>query len=113
MSYQYKRAGVCVVVCDICGDFSGIGDRHWHEMPQRSSERSIHLCPTCRRGAVWCPAHQQYHRPEVFHRRPCVDCGGLFTSIVRDEVVRCRSCRRATGDDPPQLRRVGGRDDGH
>jgi hypothetical protein len=100
MSYQFKRADVQVVVCDICGDFSWVSNRDWREMPQRTGEQPIHLCRACQRVAVWCPAHQQYHLPDVFHRRACVDCGGLFTSVVRDAITRCPSCRRMAGDDP-------------
>jgi hypothetical protein len=102
MSYDSKRGDVRVVICDICGDFSWIGDRHWREMPQHTSEQPIHLCLACRPVAVWCPAHQQYHLPDTFHRHACVDCGGLFTSVVRDALTRCPSCRRAVGDVPAQ-----------
>ena len=98
MSYQYKRADVYVVVCDICSDFSYIGDQHWRMMPQGSAEHPIHLCATCQRVALWCPTHAQYHLPDTLHRRACVDCGGLFTSIVRDAIIRCPACRRNTGD---------------
>jgi uncharacterized protein with PIN domain len=98
MSYQYKRADVRVVVCDMCGDFSWIGDRHWREMPERSGEQPIHLCRACQHVALWCSAHQEYHRPDMFHRRACVDCGGLFTSIVREALTRCPACRRAVSD---------------
>jgi uncharacterized protein YlaI len=100
MSYQYKRADVQVVVCDICDDFSWIGDRHWRAMPQSNAACPIHLCPKCQRAAKWCPAHQQYHLADTFHRRACIDCGGLFTSIVRDAITRCPACRRAAGDGP-------------
>ena len=106
MSYQYKRADVRVVVCDICSDFSWIGDRNWRAMPESSPESPIHLCPKCQRVAVWCPAHKQYHLPDALHRRACVDCGGLFTSVVRNGITRCPSCRRAAGesaaDTPPR-----------
>jgi hypothetical protein len=100
MSYQYKRADVVVVVCDVCGDFSWIGDRHWRVAPHSTIDQPIHLCKSCQRLAMWCPAHQQYHRPDAFHRCACVDCGGLFTSTVRDEIIRCPSCRRVMGDNP-------------
>ncbi|MFL5802558.1 MAG: hypothetical protein ACJ8CR_12565 [Roseiflexaceae bacterium] len=111
MSYEYKRPDVQVVVCDLCGDFSWISDRHWREMPQRTGEQPIHLCQICQRVAVWCPAHQQYHLLDAFHRRGCVDCGGLFTSVVRDQITRCPSCRRAAGDQPaqPAQREIGRR----
>src|SRR4026208_1296522 len=63
MSYQYKRADVCVVVCNICGDFSWVGDNRWRTMPESTSEQPIHLCKTCQCAALWCSAHQQYHLP--------------------------------------------------
>src|SRR5947208_13294388 len=100
MSYQFKRPTVQVVVCDICDDFSWVGDRRWRTMPQSTIEKPIHLCRTCESVAVWCAVHQQYHLPDVFHRRACINCGGLFTSVVRDEITRCPSCRRAAGDYP-------------
>lgn len=102
MSYDMKGTDVHVVICDICSDFSWIGDHDWHVMPHRSGEEVIHLCRPCRRVAVWCPAHQQYHLPDAFHRQPCIDCGGLFTSIVQDVITRCPSCRRAATDYPAQ-----------
>jgi uncharacterized protein with PIN domain len=95
MSYQYKRADTYVVVCDICGSFSWMSNRHWREMPQRVGNQPVHLCPTCRPTAVWCAEHQQYHLPDVLHRRPCADCGGLFTSVVREQFTRCPACRRS------------------
>jgi protein-arginine kinase activator protein McsA len=105
MSYQYKRADICVVVCDTCGDFSWVSDNRWHEMPHGSSAAPIHLCQACRRHALWCSAHQQYHLPDTFHRQHCRDCGGLFTSVARDRLTRCPSCRRAAGEDPAPIAR--------
>jgi hypothetical protein len=101
MSYQYKRADVCVVVCDICGSFSWCSDRHWREMPKGTS-KPIHLCQACQPLAVWCESHQAYHLPDAFHRCACADCGGLFTSIVGRGLTRCPSCHRAAGDQPLQ-----------
>ena len=102
MSYQYKRVDIRVVVCDTCGGFSWMSDRRWRRMPHDSGAAPIHLCQTCQRHALWCQAHQQYHLPEVFHRQACSDCGGLFTSVVRDTLTRCPSCRRVVGADTPQ-----------
>src|SRR5262245_32287838 len=102
MSYEMKGSDVHVVVCDICGDYSWIGDHNWRTMPGGTGEQSIHLCQPCRRVAVWCSGHHQYHLPDAFHRQPCIDCGGLFTSVVRDAITRCPSCRRAAGDYPAQ-----------
>jgi hypothetical protein len=101
MSFQYKRADVCVVVCDICADFSWVGDSRWRTMPHSTSERPIHLCKRCQCIALWCPEHDQYHLPEAFHRCHCIDCGGLFTSVVSRAITRCPSCRRLAGDDLP------------
>ena len=101
MSYQYKRADVCVVVCNICGDFSWVGDRHWRKMPESTSEQPIHLCLTCQNVALWCSAHQQYHLPAALHRCACADCGGLFTSVMADAITRCPSCRRVAGGSLP------------
>jgi hypothetical protein len=98
MSYQTRPSGDHVVACDLCGDFSGIYNRDWREMPQRIGGQPAHLCRACRRMAIWCQTHQQYHQPDVFHRRGCADCGGLFTSIVREQITRCPSCRRAAGE---------------
>lgn len=100
MSYQYKRADTRVVVCDLCGNFSWVSNRNWREMPQRADNQPVHLCPACHPVAIWCPTHQQYHLPDVFHRRACVDCGGLFTSIVREQITRCPACRRSVGAYP-------------
>jgi len=107
MSYQYKRADVQVVACDLCGDFSWVGDRHWHKTAQSTVKQPMHLCERCQHVAVWCLVHQQYHRPDAFHRCACVDCGGLFTSIVRDELTRCPSCRRIAGDFPARAAPAG------
>lgn len=102
MSYQYKRPDTQVVVCDACSDFSWVSDPQWRPTQQSSAEHPLHLCPKCWHVAIWCLAHQQYHLPDVFHRRACVDCGGLFTSVVRDAIIRCPSCRRLAGDLPTQ-----------
>jgi hypothetical protein len=109
MSYQYKRPDACVVVCDICGDFSWNSDPNWRAMPGGTST-PIHLCQVCRPFAIWCEAHRQYHLPDAFHRQPCVDCGGLFTSTVSHMLTRCPACRRAAGEQPvlappPHIRR--------
>ncbi len=109
MSYQYKRTDVSVVVCDICGDFSWVSDRHWRAMPESTSEKPIHLCQGCQNVALWCAMHQQYHLPQTFHRCACVDCGGLFTSVVADAIIRCPACRRLAGDtipsaEPPDMK---------
>jgi hypothetical protein len=101
MSYQYKRADVCVVVCNICSDFSWVGDPQWRKMAQSTDAQPIHLCKACRRVALWCPAHLQYHLPEALHRCACADCGGLFTSVVADAITRCPSCRRTAGNNVP------------
>ena len=101
MSYQYKRADVCVVVCNICSDFSWVGDSRWRTMPQSTSEQPIHLCKKCQCVALWCSAHQQYHLPHIFHRCACIDCGGLFTSVVADAITRCPSCRRIAAPSVP------------
>jgi hypothetical protein len=97
MSFQYKRADVRVVVCDICDDFSWAGDSRWRTMPHSTSEHPIHLCKICQCVALWCSAHQQYHLPNALHRCGCADCGGLFTSVVADAITRCPSCYRAAG----------------
>lgn len=106
MSLECKRGEPRLVICDSCGDYSWCGDHSWRLMPHSTVERLIHLCPACRPGAVWCAAHQQYHRPDALHRHACADCGGLFTSAARDAISRCPSCRRAAGDRPapPQPR---------
>jgi hypothetical protein len=101
MSYQMRPSGVQVVMCDLCGDFSGIGNRDWREMPHRVSDQPTHLCRACRHQGVWCSVHQTYHRPDAFHRHKCVDCGGLFTSVVREQQTRCPSCRRSGGKRTP------------
>jgi hypothetical protein len=101
MSYQYKRADVRVVVCDICGDFSWMSDNRWRTMPKSTSEQPIHLCKMCQCVALWCSEHQQYHLPEALHRCACVDCGGLFTSVVTAAITRCPSCRRMAGASLP------------
>jgi hypothetical protein len=101
MSYQYARSDIQVVACDICNAISWVGDPQWRPMPHSSIEKPIHLCPKCRYVATWCDAHQQYHALDALHRRGCVDCGGLFTSIVQAGITRCPACRRAAGEQPP------------
>ncbi|HNP85643.1 MAG: hypothetical protein JST60_18260 [Chloroflexi bacterium SZAS-1] len=98
MSYQYKRKDTLVTACDLCHDFSWVGDRRWRAMPHSTAEDPIHLCQACQRVALWCDAHRQYHFPESFHRHACADCGGLFTSVVRNALMRCPACRRAAGE---------------
>lgn len=97
MSFEYKRSDCRVVVCDICSKCSYVGDRQWRLMPHQNAEQPIHLCPECRLVAIYCAAHQQYHLPQTMHRHACADCGGLFTSVVRDRITQCPGCRRAAG----------------
>jgi hypothetical protein len=95
VSYQECAHHIDAVVCDICGRCGAIGNRDWREMRQDDHGAPIHLCRICRRSAVWCAAHSQYHLPESLHRRPCIVCGGLFTSKVGQNIEHCRQCRRA------------------
>jgi hypothetical protein len=94
MSYQLLQNHITIVVCDICGEFGAKGDRDWSKMRYDAHEEPIHLCYKCRASAVWCAAHQQYHLEDSQHRRPCADCGGLFTSYVRHNVEHCPTCQR-------------------
>lgn len=96
MSYQHKSYG-WIAVCDMCQEFGPIGDRALRVMKGGTAEAPIHLCSTCCKDAVWCDHHHQYHRAEAFHRCACVDCDGLYTSIVHTQIKRCPSCQRATG----------------
>jgi hypothetical protein len=95
VSFQNKERYGWMVVCDLCGCFGAIFDRDWREMRKDSSGEPAHLCRRCRRDAVWCEVHKQYHRPEDNHRRACVMCGGLFTARVNQRINRCPSCLRA------------------
>jgi hypothetical protein len=94
MSYQLLNNHITIVVCDICGEFSAMGDRDWCRMRYDAQDQPIHLCRKCRPSAVWCAAHQQYHLESSQHRRPCVVCGGLFTSFVSQQIEHCPQCRR-------------------
>lgn len=100
MSYQSTQHNTRVIVCDICQASGPATDHRWRPTRHSTTERPMHLCPSCWRVAVWCPAHQAYHLPDAFHRRACADCGGLFTSVVREEITRCPACRRAAGGLP-------------
>ena len=101
MSYQLLQDHITIVVCDICGEFGAKGDRDWCKMRYDTHDQPIHLCYKCRSSAVWCAAHQQYHLEHSQHRRPCVVCGGLFTSYVRQNIEHCPQCRRELPA-PPQ-----------
>jgi hypothetical protein len=94
VSYQVHRRYGDVVVCDSCSRLGAIGDHDWHEMRQDSQGQAIHLCRACRRVSIWCEVHGQYHLPESLHRRPCAECGGLFTSQVTKRIEHCPQCRR-------------------
>jgi hypothetical protein len=72
-------------------------------MQHSTIEKPIHLCAKCRKTATWCDTHRQYHLLHTAHRRPCVDCGGLFTSIVQAGITRCPACRRAAGEQLPAV----------
>ncbi|MDQ2997163.1 MAG: hypothetical protein M3R61_08940, partial [Chloroflexota bacterium] len=80
---------------------SWVGDSRWRTMPQSTSEQPIHLCKMCQCVALWCSAHTQYHLPNALHRCACADCGGLFTSVVADAIIRCPSCHRTAGASLP------------
>ncbi|NWG20111.1 MAG: hypothetical protein HXY39_07250 [Chloroflexi bacterium] len=113
MSYQERAQYGPVVVCDCCGTFGAIGDRDWRQMRGSGADDAVHLCPGCRRRAVWCEVHQQYHLPESLHRRACVTCGGLFTARVELGLEHCPACRRELGVvlppvTPPPVRRTTG-----
>lgn len=97
MSYQKHATYGSVVACDCCGSIGAIGDRDWRQVRGSGIADAMHLCRACRRRAVWCEAHQTYHLPESFHRRPCVACGGLFTAQVAWNLEHCPSCRRERG----------------
>jgi hypothetical protein len=94
MSYQEIRE-VALVVCDGCGARGAVGDRDWRQMRRTSAGAAAHLCPSCRRSAIWCEAHQRYHRPGDSHRCACADCGGLYTTTIDSGIARCPSCQRA------------------
>lgn len=110
MSYQERFDHVDVVVCDICGRCGAIGNRDWREMRQDEHGAAIHLCRTCRRSALWCAAHEQYHLAESLHRRPCIVCGGLFTSKVGQNIEHCPQCRRTLSLPPARTPNRSGAD---
>ncbi len=97
MSYQEREPYGSVVVCDCCQSIGAIGDRDWRQVRGSGADDAMHLCRACRRRAMWCEVHQTYHLPETFHRRPCVDCGGLFTAQMSWNLEYCPSCRRERG----------------
>lgn len=97
MSYQERYPCGPVVICDCCGSIGAIGDRDWRQVRGSGVDDAMHLCRACQRRAVWCEVHQTYHLPETLHRRPCVDCGGLFTAQVASNLEHCPSCRRERG----------------
>ena len=101
MSYQLLHNHITIVACDVCGKFGAKGDRDWCKMRYDAQGEPIHLCYKCRASAVWCAAHQQYHLEDSQHRRPCVVCGGLFTSFVRQNIEHCPQCRRLLPEPPP------------
>ena len=100
MSIQLRNNLYHVVVCDICGDFSYVGDRNLRQMPMHGADGSLHLCRACRTNALWCAAHGAYHPADTMHRQPCVDCGGLFTSVVKAQLSHCPACRRTHAAQP-------------
>lgn len=94
MSYQQKQPYGWIVACDICDQISAIGNRDWREMRKDAHGKPIHLCPHCRKTAVWIEAHQRYYQPDDNLRTPCVVCGGLFTAHVNQHIRHCPSCCR-------------------
>ncbi|KAB8142622.1 hypothetical protein F8S13_13785 [Chloroflexia bacterium SDU3-3] len=103
MSYQHKSYG-WVVVCNVCNEFGPIGDRYLRRMEGGTDEDPIHLCAKCASIAMWCDAHQTYHLPDSLHRHACADCGGLFTSVVSEQIYRCPSCQRSHAPEAPAPR---------
>lgn len=100
MSYQEMARFGHVVVCDLCEAVGAIGDRDWREMRRDATGAPLHVCRKCRKEAVWCQVHQQYHRANELHRRPCIMCGGLYTAAITRDTNYCPSCARAAL--PPQ-----------
>lgn len=94
MSYQHLSS-YALVVCDGCGVRGAVGDHDWRQMRASPGRTPIHLCPQCRRVAIWCEVHQRYHRPSDNHRCACADCGGLFTTSATSGITRCPGCQRA------------------
>lgn len=95
MSIQERARYGTVVICDLCEEVGALFDRDWRVMRRDTAGEPVHLCRKCHKVAVWCAAHQAYHRPSDNHRRACSACGGLFTSEVRQGIEHCPSCRRA------------------
>lgn len=100
MSFQ-SRGNYDVVVCDVCRTVGAVGDNRFRLMRRDDAGTSHHLCASCRTWAEWCPTHQQYHLPDDLHRCACNDCGGLYTSRVRDQIARCPSCQRSFAPPKP------------
>lgn len=99
MSFQ-SRGTYDVIMCDVCKAVSAVGDTRMRLVRRDASGTSHHLCPDCRVWAEWCEAHQQYHRPDDLHRKPCAECGGLYTSRVSQHIEHCPSCLRALSPAP-------------
>lgn len=102
MSFQTHLRFGSVVVCDVCHRVGAICDRDWREMAAGADGEPLHLCRVCRKHAVWCAAHQSFHRPADNHRRACIVCGGLFTAQVQLHIEHCPSCRRAMPAQQPE-----------
>jgi uncharacterized protein YlaI len=94
VSYQHKQPYGWIVACDVCHEISAIGNRDWREMRRDAQNHPIHLCPHCRKTAVWIEKHQRYYQPEDNLRASCVVCGGLFTARVHQHIQHCPGCRR-------------------
>jgi hypothetical protein len=93
VSFQ-SRGTYDVVACDVCSTIGAVGDRRFRVMRRDATGATHHLCSTCRVWAEWCDTHQSYHMPDDLHRHACADCGGLFTSRVRQHLLHCPSCLR-------------------
>jgi hypothetical protein len=93
VSFQ-SRGTYDVVACDACNTVGAVGDRRFRVMRRDAAGATHHLCDSCRVWAEWCDTHQRFHMPNDLHRRACADCGGLFTSRVRQRIRHCPSCLR-------------------